>query len=133
MPQFFMKLVIFGASGGTGRELLEQALAKGHEVTAFDRHPEFITLSHPKLTCVQGDVFDPEQVEAAITGQDVVFCVLGVKPGSTVPVCSKGTENILAAMQRTGVKRFICQSAFTSWWRPWMASGPKFPGCSHLF
>ena len=102
-----MKLVIFGAAGATSRALLEQALAKGHEITAFDRHPEFITLSHPKLTCVQGDVFDPEQVEAAIAGQDVVFCVLGVKPGSTVPVCSKGTENILAAMQRTGVKRFI--------------------------
>ena len=108
-----MKLVIFGAAGGTGRILVEQALAKGHEVTAFDRHPGALTIQHPKLSLVQGDVFDPDQVEAAIAGQDVVICVLGVKPGSTMPVCSIGTKNIIAAMQKLGVKRFICQSSFT--------------------
>src|SRR6266446_6970951 len=108
-----MKLVIFGAAGGTGRILVEQALEKGHEVTAFDRHPQALTIQHPKLSLVQGDVFDPAQVEAAIAGQDVVICVLGVKPGSTVPVCSTGTKNIISAMQKLGVKRFICQSSFT--------------------
>ncbi len=93
-----MKLVIFGAAGGTGRILVEQALEKGHEVTAFDRHTGALTIQHPKLSLVQGDVFDPAQVEAAIAGQDVVICVLGVKPGSTVPVCSTGTKNIISAM-----------------------------------
>lgn len=107
-----MKLVIFGAAGGTGHILVEQALAKEHEVTAFDRHPGALTIKHPKLSLIQGDVFDPAQVEAAIAGQDVVICVLGVKPGSTVPVCSIGTKNIIAAMQKLGVKRFICQSSF---------------------
>ncbi len=107
-----MKVVIFGGAGGTGRALVEQALEKGYEVAAFDRHPQALTIQHPKLSIVQGDIFDPAQVEAAIVGQDVVICVLGVKPGVTIPVCSKGTENIIAAMQKAGVKRFICQSAY---------------------
>jgi len=107
-----MKVVIFGGAGGTGRVVVEQALEKGYEVTAFDRHPQALTIQHPKLSIVQGDIFDPAQVEAAIVGQDVVICVLGVKPGVTIPVCSKGTENIVAAMQKVGVKRFICQSAY---------------------
>ncbi len=109
-----MKLVIFGAAGGTGRILVEQALEKGHEVIAFDRHPGALTIQHPKLSLVQGDVFDPAQVEAAIVGQDVVISVLGVKPGTTAPVCSTGTKNIIAAMQKVGVKRFICQSTFAA-------------------
>jgi nucleoside-diphosphate-sugar epimerase len=107
-----MKIIIFGAAGGTGRALTEQALAQGYIVTGFDRHPEALTLQHPNLTMIAGDIFDPAGVEAAVTGQDVVFCVLGVKPGVTVPVCSVGTKNIITAMQKQGVKRFICQSAF---------------------
>ena len=109
-----MKLAIFGAAGGTGRILVERALEKGHEVTAFDRHPGALTIQHAKLSLVQGDVFDPAQVEAAIVGQDVVISVLGVKPGTTAPVCSTGTKNIIAAMQKLGVKRFICQSTFAA-------------------
>jgi putative NADH-flavin reductase len=108
-----MKIVIFGAAGSTGRVLVEQALEKGYEVTGFDRHTQaLMTIQNPKLSIVQGDIFNADQVEAAIAGQDAVLCVLGVKPGVTTPVCSKGTENIIAAMQKVGVKRFICQSAF---------------------
>lgn len=108
-----MKIVIFGAAGSTGRVLVEQALEKGYAVTAFDRQTQaLITIQNPKLSIVQGDIFNADQVEAAIAGQDAVLCVLGVRPGVTIPVCSKGTENIIAAMQKVGVKRFICQSAF---------------------
>jgi putative NADH-flavin reductase len=107
-----MKIVIFGAAGGTGRLLVEQALAKGYQVTAFDRHLAALTIHHPKLTPVQGDIFNPAQVEAAIVGHDAVICVLGVRPGTTAPVCSTGTQNMVDAMQTVGVKRFICQSAF---------------------
>src|SRR6266700_602965 len=74
-----MKLVIFGAAGGTGRILVEQALEKGHEVTAFDRHTGALTIQHPKLSLVQGDVFDPAQVEAAIAGQDSAGMLDGYK------------------------------------------------------
>ena len=107
-----MKIAIFGAAGGTGQFLVEQALARGYEVTAFDRHPDALTIQHPKLFRVQGDVFHQAQVEEAVSGQDVVFCVLGVKPGTIIPVCSIGTTHIIAAMQQAGVKRFVCQSAF---------------------
>jgi putative NADH-flavin reductase len=61
---------------------------------------------------MQGDIFNPLQVEAAIIGQDAIISVLGVRPGVTLPVCSEGTKNIIAAMKKLGVKRFISQSAF---------------------
>jgi putative NADH-flavin reductase len=107
-----MKIVIFGAAGATGRIVVERALEQGHEVTAFDRNIAPLTIQHPKLTLVQGDIFNPSQVEAAIARQDTVISVLGVRPGVTTPVCSEGTKNIIAAMQKLGVKRFITQSAF---------------------
>jgi putative NADH-flavin reductase len=107
-----MKIVIFGAAGATGRIVVERALEQGHEVTAFDRNTAPLTIQHPKLRLVQGDIFNPFQVEEAIAGQDVVISVLGVRPGVTIPVCSEGTKNIIAAMEKLGVKRFISQSAF---------------------
>ena len=136
-----MKIVIFGAAGATGRILVEQALAEGHEVTAFDRHTAPLTIQHPKLTLIQGDIFNPSQVEAAIVDQDVVVSVLGVRPGVTTPVCSEGTEYIITAMQKLGVKRFICQSAFVvaaldGEWReiPWMLPIlPLFPKVKAMF
>jgi putative NADH-flavin reductase len=136
-----MKIVIFGAAGATGRILVERALAQGHEVTAFDRHTAPLTIEHPKLSLVQGDIFQPSQVEKAIAGQDVVISVLGVRPGVTTPVCSEGTKNIIAAMQKQGVKRFICQSAFVvaaldGEWReiPWMVPIlPFFPRVKAMF
>src|SRR5215471_3358472 len=136
-----MKIVIFGAAGATGRILVERALAQGHEVTAFDRNMAALTKEHPKLSLIQGDIFNPFQVEEAIDGQDVVISVLGVKPGVTTPVCSEGTKNIIAAMQKRGVKRFICQSAFVvaaldGEWReiPWMVPIlPFFPKVKAMF
>src|SRR5215471_9290344 len=87
-----MNIVIFGAAGATGRIVVERALDQGHEVTAFDRNTAPLTIQHPKLTLVQGDIFNPSQVEAAIAGQDAVISVLGVRPGVTIPVCSEGTK-----------------------------------------
>jgi putative NADH-flavin reductase len=122
-----MKLAIFGATGATGRILVEQALKQGHEVTGFDRHLPALAIENPKLKMVQGDVFKLDEVEKAIEGQDAVICVLGVPPTVTAPVCSTGTEHIVEAMQKHGVKRFICQSAFAvaaldGEWKevPWM-------------
>src|SRR5690349_16355654 len=110
--ELIMNIIIFGAAGGTGRALTEQALEQGYTVTGFDRNPDALKLQHPNLTMLKGDIFDPAGVEQAIAGQDVVFCVLGVRPGVTIPVCSVGTKNIIAAMQKQGVKRLMVQSAF---------------------
>ena len=72
-----MKILIFGATGATGKLIVEQALSVGHEVVAFVRNPAKLTHKHPKLTVVRGDVLDAKQVENAIAGQDVVVSALG--------------------------------------------------------
>jgi putative NADH-flavin reductase len=75
-----MKLLIFGATGGTGRQLVEQALAQGHAVTAFVRNPAKFHVSHANLRVAQGDVLRYDTVEPAVTGQDAVLSALGVHP-----------------------------------------------------
>jgi len=107
-----MNIIIFGAAGGTGRALTEQALAEGYTVTGFNRNPNPLKLQHPNLKMIKGDIFDPVLVEEAIVGQDVAFCVLGVRPGVTTPVCSVGTKNIIQGMQKQGVKRLMVQSSY---------------------
>ena len=74
-----MKLLIFGATGGTGRALVEQALHEGHEVTAFVRNPAKMTTQHEKLKVVKGNVKDCHSVGSAVAGQDAVFSALGVR------------------------------------------------------
>jgi nucleoside-diphosphate-sugar epimerase len=79
-----------------------------------------LNVKHPQLQCVVGDVMNQESVSAAMPGHDAVLCALGVLPGSktdasrsqrSVPVCSVGTGHILTAMEKTGVKRIVVQSA----------------------
>jgi putative NADH-flavin reductase len=74
-----MNLVILGATGGTGRALVEQALALGHTVTAFARNPAKVRTTHPNLRVVQGDISNYESLEAAIRGHDAVLSALGVR------------------------------------------------------
>jgi len=74
-----MKLVIFGATGATGRQLVEQALQQGHDVTAFVRNPAKVTTQHERLKIVKGNIMDCHSVGAAVSGQDAVFSALGVR------------------------------------------------------
>lgn len=107
-----MKLAIFGSTGGTGRQVVAQALEQGHDVTAFARSPEKLNQTHAKLQVVQGDVMNLASVERAIQGQDAVVCALGMPAlKDTTRVRANGTKHIIRAMKKTGVKRFICQSA----------------------
>ena len=107
-----LRLLIIGATGGSGRQLVEQALAQGHQVTAFVRDPARLSLEHPHLRVVQGDVLDPASLAPAMQGQDAVLCALGHKRlfGPST-ILSQGTANILRAMQSAGVGRFICESS----------------------
>jgi putative NADH-flavin reductase len=105
-----MKLVIFGATGGTGRQLVEQALAEGHQVTAFARRPAALQVRHDRLRIAAGDVSDAARVESAIEGQDAVLSALGATKKQAI--CADGMANILAAMRRAGVRRVIVLSAF---------------------
>lgn len=103
-----MKVLIFGATGATGRDVMKLALDLGYAVTAFVRNRAKVDLDHPALTVVQGDVMDLTSVERAVPGHDAVLCSLG--DGMTGKVRSTGTQNIIRAMQKTGVRRLICQS-----------------------
>jgi putative NADH-flavin reductase len=73
-----MNLALFGANGPTGRLLTQQALSKGHTVTAFTRHPDAFPVQHENLKVIGGDVFDLASVDRAVAGQDAVLSTLGV-------------------------------------------------------
>jgi putative NADH-flavin reductase len=105
-----MKLVIFGATGTVGRQVVQQALDQGHTVTAFARNLTRLDIQHPQLSFAQGDVMDSEAVEQAILGKDAVVCVLGAGKKLKSTVRSEGTQHIIQAMERVGMRRLICLS-----------------------
>jgi putative NADH-flavin reductase len=106
------RVLIVGATGGTGRQLVEQALERGHTVTALARDPSALRVEHPRLTVVRGNVLDYRSVEAAVRGQDAVISALGHKRffGPT-RILSQGTRNVLHAMETHRVQRFVCETA----------------------
>ncbi|NDJ19449.1 NAD(P)-dependent oxidoreductase [Myxacorys almedinensis] len=105
-----MKVLIFGATGSIGRQLVQQALEQGHLVTAFVRNPAKLNLQHANLKIVQGDVLDSVAVEQAVQGQDAVLCSLGSGQQRTGTIRSEGTRQIVRAMEKTRVRRLICQT-----------------------
>jgi len=106
------RLLIVGATGGTGRQLVTQALERGYAVTAFVRDPSRLQIDHPQLTIIQGDVLDEGAVKAAVCGQDAVLSALGHKRFfQPTRILSEGTRNILRAMDTHGVPRLICETS----------------------
>jgi putative NADH-flavin reductase len=106
-----MRLTVFGASGGTGRRLVEQALGAGHHVTAVTRRPERLP-QRAELRVVGADVADTGAVDAAIAGGDAVLSALGVSYSrKPISVYSQGATNIIAAMHLHGVKRLVVVSS----------------------
>jgi len=105
-----MKLLVFGASGATGIQVVQQALELGNTVTAFVRDPAKIEIKNAKLNILQGDVMDAASVRAAFDGHDAVLCCLGTSPRKVGTVRSDGTANILRAMEQTGTSRIIVQT-----------------------
>lgn len=102
-----MKIVVFGASGGMGIKVVQQALEAGHMVTAFLRTPSKIAIQHPNLTLFQGDVMDAAAVENAIAGQEVVISVLHPTRPPVPGMMETAAKNIVAAMQKHGIRRII--------------------------
>jgi putative NADH-flavin reductase len=105
------KIIVFGSSGITGTHIVTQALEQGYFVTAFVRNIVKLQMQNSNLHIVQGDVMNVENVANAILGQDVVICCIGTKPFKNGTVRSDATKVILEAMEKTGVKRFICQTS----------------------
>jgi uncharacterized protein YbjT (DUF2867 family) len=106
-----MQVLILGATGGTGRELVKQALGHGHSVRAVARNPEKVKTVHPRLEVVQGDIGDPKSLTAALKGQDAVLCAVGVNELKPNTILSDGVRNLLTAMKRQKVKRLIFVSS----------------------
>jgi putative NADH-flavin reductase len=102
-----LRVVVFGASGRTGRQLVEQALEGGHEVTAFVRDSSKLGIEGEGLSVVVGDVMDAARVEEAVAGQDAVLSALGHTKTSAKDVRAVGTKNIVAAMKKHGVRRLV--------------------------
>jgi len=105
-------ILIIGATGGTGRQLLTKALERGYRVIALVRDPLGLRLEHPGLTVVRGDVLDADSVDRAMRGQQAVLCALGHKRyfGPT-RILSEGTRNILRSMRAHGVRRLVCETS----------------------
>ena len=105
-----MKLTIIAAAGGVGRELLEQAVAAGHDVTAVVRNPA--KLARPVRTVTAGmAAADPAALEPAIAGADAVLSGLGPHSNADAGMAAQGTRAIVAAMQAAGVRRIVAVSA----------------------
>ena len=105
-----MRLTIVAATGGIGRQLVEQALAAGHEVTAVARHPQGVP-TQARLVAV--DLARPDQaaLASAVTGADAVLSALGARTAADRGVATRGTEAIALAMRATGARRLLVVSA----------------------
>jgi uncharacterized protein len=103
-----LKILVFGASGRVGSKIVEYGLQAGHQMHAFVRQPEKMVLNHPNLQIIQGDAEDPECIENAIPGKDLIISALGAssfKPPITL--MSDATLFILDAMQRYNLPRIL--------------------------
>lgn len=105
-----MNIIIFGATGKTGQELVTQSLEKGYKVTAVVRNPAKMTITHPHLTIEKGDLTNDTDVTRILKAQsyDAVFSALGAKtPFQKDPILTKATKNIIQAAAENRINKFI--------------------------
>lgn len=117
------KVLVVGATGGTGRATVEALVRAGHEVTAFSRNASDVSTISERVRTINGDATNLEDVERAVLGHDAVIVTLGISEnplrvrlfGATrtpQDVRSAGTRNVIAAMRKHGVRRLVVQSSF---------------------
>ncbi|KZZ85395.1 NAD(P)-dependent oxidoreductase [Bacillus sp. SJS] len=101
-----MKITVFGAGGGTGKEFVRQAAEQGHEIKALVRTPsKFPFQQTPNVTMIVGDALQFSAVMEAVSGSDAVVSCLGADGLGKTTVLSEMTGHIIRAMQQNGVKR----------------------------
>lgn len=116
-----MKVLVVGATGGTGRATVAELVRRGHDVTALSRSAS--SLTGTRVQGVDGDVMDPAVVDRLVAGQDAVVVTLGIRentvrvrlrgPARTpIDVRSRGTRHLIDAMRRLGVRRLVLLSSY---------------------
>ena len=112
-----MKILLLGATGRTGKHIIEEAVKRGHKISAIARNPE--KLKDFTIDITQGSPYDYETVENAITGCEAVINTLNVSRKSDNPwaplaapkdMISKSASNAIKAMGKIGIKRFVALS-----------------------
>ncbi|MEU8889193.1 NAD(P)H-binding protein [Streptomyces sp. NPDC048442] len=106
-----MKVTVFGATGGIGQEIVKQALAAGHEVTAVVRDPARFAVTGGRLTVFRADLKDPEGLRKAVAGREAVLSGLGARSRKDVGVAATLTRTVLRAMEAEGTRRLVVVSA----------------------
>lgn len=104
-----MNIIIFGAAGGCGIELVARALEQEHKVTAFMRNKKNFQLNSRNLRIIEGDVKDQLKVNEALIDQEVVISALGTSNNATV-ICGDGIKSILSAMRESNCHRIVAIS-----------------------
>jgi uncharacterized protein YbjT (DUF2867 family) len=105
------KIIVFGATGGTGKFVVEQALKAGYQVTIIARNLDAFMLTNKNLEVIKGDVLQPSTFEDAVKGKYAIISCLGSSRKEPTKIYSQGIINITIAMDKAGVKRIICISA----------------------
>lgn len=106
-----MKLTVFGATGGTGKEIVRQALNAGHEVTAVVRDPARFPVTGDRLEVFRADLTDPRALRPAVAGRDAVLSGLGARSRKDAGIAARLTRTVLGALEAEGVRRLVVVSA----------------------
>jgi putative NADH-flavin reductase len=109
-----MRILLLGATGRTGSHVVDLALARGHELTAFVRSPQKLGRSDPLLTAVQGDPLDVKALAQSLTGHDAVISTLGPPAREALRESTRMTDwgrSMVRAMKAAGVRRIAVLSA----------------------
>jgi putative NADH-flavin reductase len=102
-----MRITVFGASGKTGRLVIEQGLERGHEIVAFVRDASRVERSHERLEVVEGDAREQDPVAEALRGSDAAISVLSLARPEDEPQQSEATSSILETAKAEGVRRIV--------------------------
>lgn len=102
-----MKIALFGGTQGIGLQLLKLALEQGHTVQVLARTPGKITLNHPNLTVIQGDVLNETAVSQTLQGTNTVVVSLGTTANNPGQVVSEGTKLVINQMKQQGLTRLV--------------------------
>ncbi len=103
-----MRILVVGATGVLGRDVLAETIARGHQAAALVRNSALAALP-PEVEMVEGDVLQRSSLTAAVRGREAVICALGTpSPRRPSTLLAEGTKNLVAAMSQEGVRRLVC-------------------------